>query len=127
MVVDCFAVHLVRLGPAEGRKTQKTRPCVMISPDELNRHIRTVIVAPMTTKERPHPIRVSVWFQRKSGQIVLDQIRTIDKTCLMRRLGRISNTAAHEAPLGCPGRHVRTLVEGRTVGDACLMASQLRL
>lgn len=94
MVAARFEVHLVRLDPFEGHEIQKTRPCVVVSPDELNRHIRTVIVAPMTTKGRPYPTRVPIRFQRKDGQIVLDQIRTIDETRLVRRLGKISATAA---------------------------------
>ena len=96
MVVVRFEVYLVRLDPTEGHEIQKTRPCVVISPDELNRYIRTVIVAPMTTKGRPYPTRIPARFQRKSGQIVLDQLRTVDKTRLVRRLGKISPTAARE-------------------------------
>ncbi len=94
MVAARFEVHLVRLDPSEGHEIQRTRPCVVVSPDELNRHIRTVIVAPMTTKGRPYPTRIPIRFQRKDGQIVLDQIRTIDETRLVRRLGKISATAA---------------------------------
>ena len=94
MVAARFEVHLVRLDPSEGHEIQKTRPCVVVSPDELNRYIRTVIVAPMTTRGRPYPTRVPIRFQRKDGQIVLDQIRTIDETRLVRRLGKISATAA---------------------------------
>ena len=94
MVAARFEVHLVRLDPSEGHETQKTHPCIVVSPDELNRHIRTVIVAPMTTRGRPYPTRVPIRFQRKDGQIVLDQIRTIDETRLVRRLGKISATAA---------------------------------
>ncbi len=96
MVVARFEVYLVRLDPAQGHEIQKTRPCVIISPDEMNRHIGTVIVAPMTTKGRLYPTRIPVRFQRKSGQVVLDQIRTIDKTRLVRRLGKISDRAARE-------------------------------
>ena len=94
MVAARFEVHLVRLDPSEGHEIQKTRPCVVVSPDELNRHIRTIIVAPMTTRGRPYPTRVPIRFQRKDGQIVLDQIRTIDETRLVRRLGKITATAA---------------------------------
>lgn len=96
MVVARFEVYLVRLDPAEGHEIQKTRPCVVISPDEMNRHIGTVIVAPLTTKGRPYPTRIPIRFQRKSGQVVLDQIRTVDKTRLVRRLGKISDKAAGE-------------------------------
>ncbi len=94
VVVARFEVHLVRLDPSEGHEIQKTRPCVVVSPDELNRHIATVIVAPMTTTRRAYPTRVPLRFQGKDGQIVLDQIRTVDKTRLVRRLGRISDMAA---------------------------------
>lgn len=96
MVVARFDVHLVRLDPSEGHEIQKTRPCVVISPDELNRHIATVIVAPMTTTRRAYPTRVPLRFQGRSGQIVLDQLRTVDKTRLVRRLGRISDKAARD-------------------------------
>ena len=96
MVASRFEVYLVRLDPTEGHEIQKTRPCVVISPDELNQYIRTVIVAPMTTKGRAYPTRIPVRFQRKNGQIVLDQIRTVDQSRLVRRLGKISGTAARE-------------------------------
>lgn len=89
MVVSRFEVHLVRLDPTEDHEIQKTRPCLIISPDEMNRYLSTVIVAPMTTKGRAYPTRVSVRFQRKTGQIVLDQLRTVDKTRFVRRLGKI--------------------------------------
>ncbi len=86
MVVARFDVCQVGLDLAQGREIQKTRPCVVISPDEMNRHIGTVIVAPLTTKGRAYPTRIPLRFQRKSGQIVLDQVRTVDKTRLVRRL-----------------------------------------
>lgn len=89
VVVTRFDVFLVRLDPAEGREIRKTRPCLIISPDEMNHHIDTVIVAPMTTKGRPYPTRVPVRFKGKSGQIVLDQIRTVDKARLVKRVGKI--------------------------------------
>lgn len=89
MVVKRFDVYLINLDPTIGGEIQKTRPCLVISPDEMNRFIRTIIVAPMTTKGAAYPTRVSCKFQGKQGQIVLDQIRTVDKTRLVRRLGRI--------------------------------------
>lgn len=89
MVTERFAVYLVNLDPTVGSEIQKTRPCVVISPDEMNRHIRTVIVAPMTTKGKAYPSRIACTFQGKRGEIVLDQIRTVDKTRLVRQLGRI--------------------------------------
>ncbi len=93
MVVRRFEVYLVNLDPTVGSEIKKTRPCLIISPDEMNRYIRTVIVAPMTTKGRDYPSRVTCRFQGKTGQVVLDQIRTVDKTRLVRRLGRISPAA----------------------------------
>ena len=74
----------------------------MISPDEMNRHIRTVIVAPLTTKGRLYPTRIPLRFQRKNGQVVLDRIRTVDKSRLVRRLGKISDKTAREV-LDCLG------------------------
>jgi len=90
LVVKRFDVFLVILDPTIGSEIQKTRPCVVISPDEINRNIATVIISPMTTKERTYPTRVVCQFQGKNGQIVLDQIRTIDKTRLVKKLGQIS-------------------------------------
>ncbi len=90
MVVKRFDVFLINLDPTVGSEIQKTRPCVIISPDEMNRHITTVIIAPMTTKGKVYPTRVVCQFQDKEGQIVLDQIRTIDKTRLIKKLGQIS-------------------------------------
>ena len=87
MVVNRFDVYLINLDPAIGSEIQKARPCLIISPDEMNRHIRTVIVAPMTTASKDYPTRVSCKFKKKKGQIVLDQIRTIDKTRLIKKLG----------------------------------------
>ena len=85
-------VWLAALDPTIGSEIQKTRPCLVISPDETNRYISTVIVAPMTTRARSYPTRVKCRFQNQDGQIVLDQIRTVDKTRLVRRLGRIGAT-----------------------------------
>ena len=90
MEVKRFDVWLVNLDPTVGSEIKKTRPCLVVSPDEMNRHIATVIIAPMTTKGQQYPTRVPCQFQGKSGQIVLDQLRTIGKTRLTRRLGRIS-------------------------------------
>jgi len=89
MVVSRFDVFLVNLDPTQGHEIRKTRPCLIISPDEMNRHIRTAIIAPMTTRGQDYPSRVAVTFQKKQGQIVLDQIRTVDKSRLIRRLGRL--------------------------------------
>lgn len=89
-MVERFEILLVNLDPILGREIHKTRPCVIVSPDEMNRHVQTVIVAPMTTKGRPYPSRVACTFQGKRGQIVLDQVRTVDKMRLVKRLGRLS-------------------------------------
>jgi mRNA interferase MazF len=89
VVVKRFDVYLINLDPTIGSEIKKTRPCVIISPDEMNIYINTVIVAPMSTKGREYPTRVAGKFQGKKGQIVLDQIRTVDKARLGRRLGRI--------------------------------------
>jgi mRNA interferase MazF len=95
MVINRFEVYLISLDPTIGSEIQKTRPCLVLSPDELNRHIRTLIVAPMTTKGQPYPTRVSCRFQGKDGQIVLDQIRTVNRARLIKKLGRLdSRTAA---------------------------------
>ncbi len=90
MVVNRFDVYLINLDPTIGSEIQRTRPCLIISPDEMNRHIRTVIVAPMTSAGKDYPTRVSCKFKKKKGQIVLDQIRTIDKTRLIKKLGSIN-------------------------------------
>jgi len=91
MGVKRFEVYLVNLDPTVASEIKKTRPCLIISPDEMNRWISTVIVAPMTIKGRQYPTRVACRFQGKEGQVVLDQIRTVDKSRLVRRLGQISN------------------------------------
>ena len=91
MVVKRFDVYLVNLDPTIGSEIQKTRPCLVISPDEMNRHIRTVIVAPMTSARKDYPTRVSCTFRKKRGQIVLDQIRTIDKARLVKKLGTVDS------------------------------------
>ncbi|MGZ8428362.1 MAG: type II toxin-antitoxin system PemK/MazF family toxin [Candidatus Deferrimicrobiaceae bacterium] len=89
MEVKRFEVYPVILDPTVGSEIKKSRPCLVISPDELNRFIATVIVAPMTTKGRDYPSRVSCVFQGKQAQVVLDQIRTVDKARLVKRLGKV--------------------------------------
>ena len=85
-----FEIHWVELDPTRGSEIRKTRPAVVISPDEMNRHIRTVIIAPMTSTRRDYPTRVNLTFQGKRGQVVLDQIRTVDKSRLVSRLGQLT-------------------------------------
>ena len=97
MGVNRGDVYLVSLDPTLGSEIKKTRPCLVISPNEMNRHIRTVIVAPMTTKGRAYPSRISCRFQGRDGQVVLDQLRTVDKTRLVRSLGRISRKTMTDA------------------------------
>jgi mRNA interferase MazF len=91
-------VYLVTLNPTRGREIQNTRPCVVVSPDELNAHLRTFIVAPLTTGSHPYPFRIPCRFAGKNGHVVVDQIRTVDRERLVRRLGRVS-----------PGVEARTL------------------
>jgi mRNA interferase MazF len=93
VVVKRFDVYLLGLNPTVGSEIQKTRPCLVISPDEMNNNIRTVIIAPMTPRRKGYPTRVSCTFRKKQGHIVLDQIRTIDKTRLIKRLGTIDSKA----------------------------------
>jgi mRNA interferase MazF len=90
MEVNRFDVFLVNLDPTLGHEIQKTRPCAIISPDEMNHNIGTVIIAPMTTKGRHYPTRVDCTFQGRAGNIVLDQIRTVDKGRLVKNLGHLS-------------------------------------
>jgi len=91
--VQRFEVHLISLDPTKGSEIRKTRPCLIISPNEMNKHIRTVIIAPMTSTIKNYPTRVTTTFQGKKGQIVLDQIRTVDKRRLIKNLGSISKAA----------------------------------
>jgi mRNA interferase MazF len=99
MVIKRFDVYLVSPDPTLGSEIKKTRPCAVISPDEMNRHISTVIVAPMTTRSRPYPTRVACKFQGKQGQVVLDQIRTVDRIRLVKRLGRLSPSTSRNVLL----------------------------
>lgn len=85
-----FDVYLVTLDPTQGHEITKTRPCTAVSPDEMNRHIGTVIIAPMTSRSRSYPTRINCEFQGIRGQVVLDQIRTIDKSRLVKRLGQLA-------------------------------------
>ena len=87
-------VWLVTLDPAHGFEIQKTRPCLIISPDEMNLNLQTVVVAPMTTVTRAYPTRVRVRFQGKSGQVALDQLRGVDRQRLLRKLGKVSAETA---------------------------------
>jgi mRNA interferase MazF len=96
VVVRRFDVYLVSLDPTVGHEIKKTRPALVISPDEMNQHLSTFIVAPMTSKGRPYPTRIPCRFQRRQGQVVFDQIRTIDRARLVRRLGSISRSTRQQ-------------------------------
>jgi len=87
-------IWLVSLDPTQGSEIQKTRPCLIVSPNEANEYLRTVIIAPMTTTERPYPTRVSITFQNKRGQVALDQIRAVDRQRLVRKLGTAPSKTA---------------------------------
>jgi mRNA interferase MazF len=94
MAINRFDVYLVKLDPTVGSEIRKTRPCLVVSPNEANRSIRTLIVAPMTTKGKAYPTRVSCRFQGKQGLVVLDQIRAVDRARLFKKLGRLNRKAA---------------------------------
>lgn len=89
-------VHLVGLDPTLGSEIKKARPCLIVSPDELNQHLRTVIVAPMTTGGQAYPWRVACRFQNRSEFVALDQVRTVDTERLVKRLGRFSAATTTE-------------------------------
>lgn len=96
-MVKRFEVYLVSLDPAVGREIRKTRPALVVSPDEMNRNIGTVIVAPMTTKGRLYPSRIQCRFRGKDGEVVLDQLRSVDKSRLIRKLGQIDKRTGGSA------------------------------
>jgi mRNA interferase MazF len=96
MVIHRFDVLLTRLDPTVGREMQKTRPALVVSPDEMNSHLNTVIIAPMTTKGMRYPTRIPCRFKGKSGMIALDQMRTVDSSRFVRRLGRIDDATARD-------------------------------
>ncbi len=93
MVIHRFEVYLINLDPTVGREIKKTRPCVVVSPDELN-HAGTAIIAPLTTKGRSYPTRVPCRFKGKDGQVVLDQIRAVDRARLVKKLGKLHGKTA---------------------------------
>ena len=96
MELKQYQIVLVNLEPTLGSEIKKTRPCVIISPDEMNRHLRTIIVAPMTTKSKKYPTRIEVKHDQKIGWIVIDQIRTIDRQRVLKILGRLSKPEVKE-------------------------------
>ena len=92
--LERFGVYLVSLDPTVGSEINKTRPALVISPDEMNRHLRTVIIAPMTTTQRRYPTRIACKFSGKEGEVVLDQLRTVDRARLVKRLGTLDRATA---------------------------------
>ena len=96
MEIKQYQIILVNLDPTLGSKIKKTRPCVVISPDEMNRHLRTIIIAPMTTTSKDYPSRIEIKHDNKIGWIVLDQIRTIDKQRILKELGKLSKPEIKE-------------------------------
>ena len=90
-------VYLLSLNPTRGGEIRKTRPCLVVSPDELNSHLQTFIVAPMTSGGHAYPFRVLCRFQGRSGHVVLDQVRTVDRSRLVNHLGRLSSTALNKS------------------------------
>ena len=95
-MVNQFDVYLVALDSTLGSEIKKTRPCLVISPNEMNKSLNTVLIAPMTTALRKYPTRVKTTFQSKKGDIALDQLRSIDKNRLVKRLGAIHHSAANK-------------------------------
>src|SRR5690554_37476 len=98
--VKRFDVYLVALDPTLGSETQKRRPCLVISPDEMNRFIRTINDPPMTSRKRNYPTRINCTFQGTASQVVLDQIRTVDKARLVKRLGKLNSRTQTKVLLG---------------------------
>ena len=96
MDLNQYQIVLVNLDPTIGSEIKKTRPCVVISPDEMNKYLRTIVVAPMTTKSRKYPTRIEIKYNRKVGWIVIDQIRTIDKQRIIKVIGRLSQPEIKE-------------------------------
>jgi mRNA interferase MazF len=96
VVIRRFDVFLINLDPTVGSEIKKVRPCVVVSPDEMNRHVRTVIVAPMTTKGHPYPTRVPCRFGGKEGQLAIDQLRAVDRARLVKRLGKVQTATQGE-------------------------------
>ena len=94
MAINRFEVYLVNLDPTVGSEIKKTRPCLVVSPDDMNHNTRTVIVAPLTTGAKAYPTRVPCRFKGKDGQVVLDQIRTVDQARLLKRLGQLDAKTA---------------------------------
>ena len=91
LVMEQYSICLVNLDPTIGHEIKKTRPCVIISPNEMNQNIATIIIAPMTTKSHVYPTRIPLTFKGKNGWIVLDQLRTIDKCRIIKKIGKLNS------------------------------------
>ena len=96
MEINQYEIILVNLDPTIGREIRKTRPCLVISPDEMNKHLRTVVIAPMATSSRNYPTRVEIRHDQKIGWVVIDQLRTVDKQRILKVLGKLSNPGIKE-------------------------------
>jgi mRNA interferase MazF len=96
MVIKQYEIFLINLDPTLGSEIKKSRPCVVISPDEMNKYINTIIIAPMTTTSKPYPSRVAVTFLNNNGFVILDQIRTVDKIRIIKKLGKFENKTIKE-------------------------------
>jgi len=96
MVIRQYEVYLISLDPTIGREIKKARPCVIISPDEMNKNISTIIIAPMTTQSHFYPTRIPLKFTGKDAWIVLDQLRTVDRKRLIKKLGKIEQVIINQ-------------------------------
>jgi len=96
MEINQYQIFLVNLDPTLGSEIKKTRPCVVISPNEMNKHLKTIVIAPMTTSSKNYPTRIEIKHDNKIGWIVLDQIRTVDKQRILKDLGRLTKPEIKE-------------------------------
>jgi mRNA interferase MazF len=96
MEIEQYEIILVNLDPTVGSEIKKTRPCVVISPDEMNKYLRTIVIAPMTTSSKDYPTRVEIKHDNKIGWIIIDQVRTIDKQRIIKNLGKLSRREIKE-------------------------------
>lgn len=99
MVVNQYDIFLVKLGPTVGHEMKKTRPCVVLSPDELNTDVKTVIVAPLTSKSHRFPWRIPMTLNKRDGFVVLDQIRTVDQSRLLKKVGKLSISTVNKVKI----------------------------
>ena len=92
MEINQYQIILVNLDPTMGSEIKKTRPCVVISPNEMNKYLKTVVIAPMTTSSKPYPTRIEIEHDNKSGWVVIDQIRIIDRQRIIKNLGQLNKS-----------------------------------